>query len=143
MREIETNALSLISLATLAANRFEAEKRGVIAAIASVAGDRGRASNYVYGAAKGMVAIFLSGLRNRLARSGVAVVTIKPAFVDTPMTASFEKKGLLWAKPDAVAAGIVRAIDRRADVVYLPGFWRLIMLVIRHIPEAAFKRLSL
>jgi short-subunit dehydrogenase len=143
MREIETNALSVISLATLAAIRFEAEKRGVIAAIASVAGDRGRASNYVYGAAKGMVAIFFSGLRNRLAKSGVAVVTIKPGFVDTPMTASFEKKGLLWAKPDAVAAGIVRAIDRRADVVYLPGFWRLIMFVICHIPEAAFKRLSL
>jgi short-subunit dehydrogenase len=143
LREIETNALSVISLATLAANRFEAERRGVIAAIGSVAGDRGRASNYVYGAAKGMVAIFLAGLRNRLAKSGVAVVTIKPGFVDTPMTAAFEKRGLLWAKPDAVAAGIVRAIDRRANDAYLPSFWRFIMLVIRHIPEGIFKRLSL
>jgi len=140
---LQTNALSAISLASEAANRFEAQKSGVIAVIGSVAGDRGRQSNYVYGAAKGMVAIFLEGLRNRLAKSNVAVVTIKPGFVDTPMTAAFEKKGLLWAKPEQIAAGIVRAIDRRADVVYLPGFWRLIMLAIRHIPEFVFKKLSL
>jgi short-subunit dehydrogenase len=143
LAEINTNALSAISIATLAANRFEPQKKGVIAVIGSVAGDRGRQSNYVYGAAKGMVAIFLEGLRNRLAKSGVAVVTIKPGFVDTPMTAQFEKKGPLWAQPQDVAAGIVKAIDRRADVVYLPGFWRLIMLVIRHIPEFIFKKLSL
>ena len=143
LAEINTNALSVISIATLAANRFEPQKKGVIAVIGSVAGDRGRQSNYVYGAAKGMVAIFLEGLRNRLAKSGVAVVTIKPGFVDTPMTAQFEKKGPLWAQPQDVAAGIVKAIDRRADVVYLPGFWRLIMLVIRHIPEFIFKKLSL
>jgi len=143
MAAIQTNALSAISLAAIAANRFEARRRGVIAVIGSVAGDRGRQSNYVYGAAKGLVAIFLEGLRNRLAKADVAVVTIKPGFVDTPMTAAFEKKGLLWAKPDAIAAGIVKAIDRGAAVVYLPGFWRAIMLVIRHIPEFLFKRLSL
>ena len=131
----------MTALATLAANRFEAEKRGVVAAIAAVAGDRGRASNYIYGAAKGMVAIFLSGLRNRLAKSGVAVVTIKPGFVDTPMTASFEKKRLLWAKPDAVAD---RPRHRPACRHRLPpGFWRLIMLVIRYISEAAVMPLSL
>ena len=139
----QTNALSAISLAAIAANRFEAQRSGVIAVIGSVAGDRGRQSNYVYGASKGFVAIFLEGLRNRLGKADVAVVTIKPGFVDTPMTAAFEKKGLLWAKPDAVSAGIVKAIDRGAAVVYLPGFWRLIMLVIRHIPEFLFKRLSL
>ncbi|MFZ2853685.1 MAG: SDR family NAD(P)-dependent oxidoreductase, partial [Rhodocyclaceae bacterium] len=97
---------------------------------------------YVYGAAKGMVGLFLQGLRNRLSKKGVQVLTIKPGFVDTPMTASF-KKGALWAQPEAIAHGIVSAIDGRKDVVYLPGFWRLIMLVIRHIPERIFKRLSL
>ena len=140
---ISTNALSAISLATIAANRFEARKAGVIAVIGSVAGDRGRQSNYVYGAAKGMVATFFQGLRNRLDKSGVAVVTIKPGFVDTPMTAHLEKSGPLWAKPDQIAAGIVSAIDRRANVVYLPFFWRYILLIIRLVPERVFKRLSL
>lgn len=143
LAEIHTNALSAISIAALAANLFEPAGRGTIAVIGSVAGDRGRQSNYVYGAAKGMVAIFLQGLRNRLARSGVAVVTIKPGFVDTPMTAGVAKKGLLWAQPDGVARGIVAAISRRRDVVYLPGFWRLIMLIITHVPERIFKRMSL
>jgi len=90
-----------------------------------------------------MVALFLQGLRNRLAGRGIQVLTIKPGFVDTPMTAAFERKGALWATPDRVAAGIVRAIERRRDVVYLPWFWRPIMLVIQHIPERVFKRLSL
>ncbi|OBS09991.1 oxidoreductase, short-chain dehydrogenase/reductase family [Acidihalobacter prosperus] len=115
----------------------------MVAAISSVAGDRGRQSNYVYGAAKGMLTLFLQGLRNRLVRAGVSVVTIKPGFVDTPMTAHIEKKGLLWAPPEAVAQGILRAIAKRRDVVYLPGVWRWIMLIIRHIPEAVFKRLEL
>jgi len=143
LEEIRTNALSVVSIASLAANEFEAAGKGVIAVIGSVAGDRGRQSNYVYGAAKGMVAIFLEGLRNRLDKSGVTVVTIKPGFVDTPMTASFDKKGLLWAQPQDVASGILRALTRNKDVIYLPGVWRLIMLIIRHIPQAIFKRLSL
>lgn len=142
LMELETNALSVIAVASLLANRFEAQGRGVIAVIGSVAGDRGRQSNYVYGAAKGMVGLFLQGLRNRLSRKGVRVVTIKPGFVDTPMTASF-KKGALWASADQVASGIVRAMERADGEVYLPGFWRLIMLIIRHIPEAVFKRMSL
>jgi len=142
LKEIDTNALSVVALATLAAQRLEAQAHGTLAVISSVAGDRGRQSNYVYGAAKGMVSLFLQGLRNRLSRAGVQVLTIKPGFVDTPMTAAFPK-GALWAKPDAVARGIVRAIDRRREEVYLPGFWRLIMLVIRHVPERLFKRLSL
>lgn len=143
MREIQTNALSQISIVTLVAQRFEVAGRGTIAVIGSVAGDRGRQSNYVYGAAKGMLSIFMDGLRNRLARKGVDVLTIKPGFVDTPMTAHIAGKGRLWAKPDDVAQGIVDAVANRGDVVYLPFVWRPIMFVIRHIPEKIFKRLSL
>lgn len=143
LAEIETNALSVLALVSLAANRFEARRAGTIAVISSVAGDRGRKSNYVYGASKGMVSLLLQGLRNRLAGAGVQVLTIKPGFVDTPMTAGIKKGGPLWAKPEAVGRGIVDAIDARKDVVYLPRFWRLIMLVIRLIPERIFKRLSL
>lgn len=143
LQEIQTNALSVISIVTLAANRFEDRGRGTIAVISSVAGDRGRQSNYVYGAAKGFVSIFLQGLRNRLFRKNVRVVTVKPGFVDTPMTAGFPKKGFLWASPERVARGIVRAIDRGCDEVYVPWFWRPILWIIRHIPEAIFKRLSL
>jgi short-subunit dehydrogenase len=142
LREIETNGVSVVALATLLGAAFDEQGSGSLAVIGSVAGDRGRQSNYVYGAAKGMVGVFLQGLRNRLAKRGVQVLTIKPGFVDTPMTAAFTK-GALWAKPDAIARGIVRAIDRRADEVYLPRFWWLIMTLIRHIPERVFKRLSL
>jgi short-subunit dehydrogenase len=140
---IHTNAISVISLATLLANRFEARGHGTLVAIGSVAGDRGRQSNYVYGTAKGMVGLFLQGLRNRLSGKGVRVITVKPGFVDTPMTAAFEKKGLLWAQPDQIAKGIVAAVERGRDEVYLPWFWRWIMLVILHIPEPLFKRLRL
>lgn len=141
--EIETNALSVISLLTHLGNRFEHHGGGVIAVISSVAGDRGRQSNYVYGCAKGMVTIFLQGLRNRLYRHGTDVVTIKPGFVDTPMTDGFDKSGPLWAKPDVVAAGIVKAMRKGRQEVYLPWFWWGIMQIIRHIPEFIFKRLSL
>ena len=142
LKEIDTNALSVIALATRLGEFFEKQGGGTLAVIGSVAGDRGRQSNYVYGAAKGMVGIFLQGLRNRLAGRGVQVLTIKPGFVDTPMTAAFAKNAL-WAKPEAIARGIVRAVDKKSDVVYLPGFWRVVMLIIRHIPERLFKRLSL
>ena len=90
-----------------------------------------------------LVSLFLQGLRNRLAGVGVQVLTIKPGFVDTPMTAHIPERGLLWAQPEEVAAGIMRALDKRHDVVYLPRFWALIMLIIRTIPERLFKRLSL
>ena len=142
VRELETNALSVISLLTHLANHFEAQRHGCLAVIASVAGDRGRQSNYVYGTAKGALSIFLQGLRNRLYKSGVQVLTIKPGFVDTPMTAAFAK-GALWATPDTVADDIFRAVGSRRDVLYTPGFWRLIMFIIRNVPEAIFKRLSL
>jgi decaprenylphospho-beta-D-erythro-pentofuranosid-2-ulose 2-reductase len=140
--EFETNALSTLSLMSELAGRFEENGSGTLAVIGSVAGDRGRQSNYVYGAAKGTVALFAQGLRNRLHGRGVRVITIKPGFVDTPMTAAFDK-GALWAQPDRVGADIHRAIERGRDVVYTPWFWRWIMLVIRLIPEAVFKRLKL
>jgi len=142
-KEIHINALSVINLLTILGNQFEAQGKGVIAVISSVAGDRGRQSNYVYGAAKGMVSIFLQGLRNRLASKGVSVVTIKPGFVDTPMTSEFDKKGPLWAKPDAIAKGILSAMRKGKNEVYLPWFWWWIMQIIKHIPETIFKKLSL
>lgn len=142
LHEIDINGLSVVALATRLGEKFAAQGRGSLAVIGSVAGDRGRQSNYVYGAAKGMVSLFLQGLRNRLAKQGIQVLTIKPGFVDTPMTATFSK-GALWAKPEAIAQGIVRAIDRNKDEVYLPAFWWLIMTIIRHVPERIFKRLSL
>ena len=130
MQEIKTNALSVIALLTNLANTFESQKSGTIAIISSVAGDRGRQSNYVYGSAKAMVTTFASGLRQRLYKSGVSVVTIKPGFVDTPMTAEF-KKGFLWASPDKVANLIVMACDKKNAEVYVPGFWWGIMVVIK------------
>lgn len=140
--ELNTNALGPLSLLTDIANRLEQQRSGTIAFISSVAGDRGRQSNYIYGAAKGMVSTYLQGLRNRLCKSGVNVLDIRPGFVDTPMTAAF-KKGLLWAQPGDIAQLILRAIDNKKTLVYAPFFWRYIMLVIRLIPEAIFKKLSL
>lgn len=142
LEEFTINCTSVISLLTLLANYFEPRKKGCIAVISSVAGDRGRKANYLYGAAKGAVTVFLQGLRNRLAKSGVAVVTIKPGFVDTPMTASM-RKGLLFASPRKVGEGIYHAMLKGKEVVYLPWFWRPIMLIIKSIPEPVFKRMSI
>ena len=142
LQELQTNALSVIALLTLLANHFEQQRHGSIAVISSVAGDRGRQSNYIYGTAKGALNIFLQGLRNRLHKSGVQVLTIKPGFVDTPMTAAFPK-GPLWAMPEKVAQDIDNAIEKKKDALYTPGFWMLIMLIIKSVPEKLFKRLSL
>ena len=131
---LDTNFVSPVSLAMRLAEAFEHQGSGTLAAIGSVAGDRGRQSNYAYGAAKGGLATFLGGLRHRLASRGVRVVTLKPGFIDTPMTRDFPK-GPLWASPDRAAAGIVAAIDRGASVTYVPGFWRPIMWVIRALPD--------
>lgn len=142
LHELDTNGLSVIALSTHIANILEKQQSGTLAVITSVAGDRGRQSNYVYGAAKAAVSVFLQGLRNRLYRHHVHVLTIKPGFVDTIMTKDF-KKGILWVSPDTIAKGIVKAIDKKKNVVYLPAFWSLIMLIIKHIPESIFKRMRL
>jgi short-subunit dehydrogenase len=142
MQEFHTNLLSTVSLFTIAANIIEQQRKGMIAVISSVAGDRGRGSNYVYGAAKAGLSTFTSGLRNRLRKSGVHVLTIKPGQVDTPMTVSY-KKTLTWTRPEVVAKDIITAMKKRDDVLYTPHYWRWIMLVIRTIPEPVFKRLKL
>lgn len=142
MQEILTNALSVIALLTHIANRFEQQKNGTIAVISSVAGDRGRQSNYVYGSTKAMVTVFTSGLRQRLYKAGVSVVTIKPGFIDTPMTVDL-KKGPLWVSPEAIARGIHAAIEKRCDVIYTPWFWLGIMTVIKLMPEKIFKKINI
>jgi len=138
---ISLNALSVVSLLTIAANIFEPRGRGVIAAITSIAGDRGRRPNYVYGSAKSLVSTFLHGLRMRLESKGARVIDIKPGFVRTPMTAHLPQDGLLWADPAPVGVSIARAMERRRGVVYLPWFWYWIMLIVRHIPSRLFLHL--
>lgn len=143
LRDMRTNLLSPISLLTHLGNAMAARGQGTIAVVGSVAGDRGRASNYAYGAAKGGLGVFVAGLRHRLGRLGVRVTLVKPGFVDTPMTAGIAKGGPLWATPDRVAADIHRALRTGPAVLYTPWFWRPIMLVIRLLPDAVFRRLKL
>lgn len=140
--ELNINFLSVVSLLTIATNAFLEKGHGQAVVISSVAGDRGRQSNYIYGTAKGALSIYLQGLRNRLSSKNINVLTIKPGFVDTPMTKDFNK-GFLWVTPKNIAKGIVKAMDKQRDVVYLPWFWRWIMLIIKMIPERIFKKLSL
>jgi short-subunit dehydrogenase len=142
LAEFRLNATSVISLVSLLANYFERQQHGCIAVISSVAGDRGRRSNYIYGSAKGAVSLFLEGVRGRLHEAGVSVVTIKPGFVDTPMTDS-KPKNFLFASPRSVGRGVYWAMVRGKDVVYLPWFWRWIMLAVRTIPGPVFKRMGL
>ena len=125
------------------ATRFEAQRSGVIAAISSVAGDRGRKSNYVYGAAKGGLQRFLEGLRHRLHGAGVAVLDIRPGFVSTKMTEHLPRTGPLWATPEKVAVDITKAIDARRAVLYTPWFWQVILGIVTALPRSLFHRTSL
>jgi len=129
-------------LGALAA-RFEARGSGTIIGISSVAGERGRASNYVYGAAKAGFTAFLSGLRNRLSRTPVQVITVLPGFVATRMTEGLDLNPRLTAQPDEVAEAIYRAYQKRRDIIYIRPVWRLIMAIIRTLPEPVFKRTRL
>lgn len=125
------------------ANRMERSGRGTIIGISSVAGDRGRATNYIYGSAKAGLSTFLSGLRNRLSSKGIKVITVKPGFVHTRMTETMKLPPLLTAQPEEVAAAIVAAESGGRDIVYVRRIWRPIMFVIRALPEPIFKRLAL
>jgi short-subunit dehydrogenase len=141
-RILDTNLVGAVSILSLLANHFEEKRKGFLCALSSVAGDRGRQSNYVYGAAKAGLTVFLQGLRNRLHPSGVAVTTIKPGFVDTRMT--YGRPGLfLVASPQAAAKRIVEAALKGEDQAYVPRFWWPVMLLIRLIPEKLFKRMRL
>ncbi|QMU61448.1 MAG: SDR family oxidoreductase [Gammaproteobacteria bacterium] len=139
---LNTNFLSKASLLTYVANKVEKETNRSLIIVSSVAGDRGRQSNYIYGASKGALSMFVQGLRNRLQKADCSVTTIKPGFIDTPMTKEFDKN-ILWATPEQVANDIFKASMKGRDVIYSPWFWRYIMFIIRCIPEGIFKKLSL
>ena len=143
-RTIDLNFSSAVALLAPLANHFEKRRSGYLAVISSVAGDRGRQSNYTYGASKAGLTAYLQGLRNRLYPSGVHVLTIKPGFVDTPMIQGrVNPNSPLVASPARVARDIDRAIRHRRNTIYTPWFWWLIMLAVRMVPEPLFKRLKL
>lgn len=142
VRALELNLVATVALLTRLASEFERQGSGTIAVISSVAGDRGRQSNYVYGAAKAGVTVFLQGLRQRLHPAGVRVLTLKPGFVDTPMTAHLPRNPLS-SPPHRAGRAIYRALEARRDVAYIPWFWRPVMTLIRALPESLFKRIRL
>lgn len=143
LREFVTNGTSVIALLTLLANQFQRQQAGAIGVITSVAGDRGRPSNYVYGSAKAAVSTFCEGLRARLFKAGVSLTDIRPGFVATPMTQGLPLPKPLVAQPEAVAKRIVAGIEGKVDVLYAPAFWQMIMLIIRNIPRRIFKGMAL
>lgn len=143
-KSLHTNFISVASLLTHIANSLEVRGAGSIVVMSSVAGDRGRKSNYIYGSAKGALSLFCQGLRNRLAASGVQLMTVKPGFIDTPMTSDIPKTpAVLWASPEQVANDMVSGWKKKKDVIYTRWFWFYILLIIKSIPERIFKKMSL
>lgn len=143
LKTLAVNYNGCASILSIAANEMEASKRGVIVGVSSVAGDRGRAKNYFYGSAKAGFTAFLSGLRNRLYSKGVHVVTVKPGFVYTRMTKDMELPPRLTATSERVAKDIYKAVRKKKNIIYSTGKWRLIMWIIRNIPEWQFKKMKL
>ncbi|SFU80473.1 MULTISPECIES: SDR family oxidoreductase [Pseudomonas] len=143
LSEFAINGTSVISLLTLLAKQFETQHCGTLAVISSVAGDRGRPSNYLYGTAKAAVSTFCEGLRARLYKVGVHVIDIKPGFVDTPMTQGLPLPAQLVVKPEQIAKRIVKGIENKTNVLYTPGFWKAIMLIIKLVPQFVFKKTNL
>jgi len=139
---IQTNLISQMSLLTLLADRFEQQGRGCLAAISSVAGDRGRASNYIYGASKAGLSCYLQGLQQRMGKTGVRVIDFRPGPVDTPMTAGMPK-GILWSTPEKIASAMDRGLEHRSGTLYLPFYWRPIMALIRLMPNPLIRRLGI
>lgn len=142
-RILEVNYIGAVSILNIAAEQYAAAGNGIIVGISSVAGERGRASNYLYGSAKAGFTAYLSGLRNRLSEKGVHVLTVKPGFVDTRMTENMPLPPLLTATPDAVANAIYSAVLKKKNVLYVKWFWRWIMFVIKCVPEPIFKKMKL
>ena len=142
-RTLDTNLTGAIAIIEQFAAGFEERKSGFIAALSSVAGDRGRKMNYIYGASKAGLSAYLQGLRNRLHVSGVQVTTIKPGFMDTPMTYGMGLPQILVADPASAGHAIVRAILKKKNVAYVPVFWRYILAIIKSIPEWQFKKMSI
>ena len=140
---IATNYTSAVSILEIIASELEMKKNGFIVGISSVAGDRGRQSNYIYGSAKSGFSTYLSGLNHRMYKSGVTVLTVKPGFVETKMTTGLDLPERLTAKPKEVAEYIFKSIQKRKSMIYVKPVWRLIMLVIIHLPELIFKRSNL
>jgi short-subunit dehydrogenase len=140
---IHSNYTGAVSILNIVANDFARRRKGTIVGISSVAGERGRQSNYLYGSAKAGFTAYLSGLRNRLFAHGVHVITVKPGFVKTKMIEGLKTPGPLTASPKSVAQKISKAIIQKKDTVYVLPIWALVMMVIRSIPEAIFKRLKL
>ena len=140
---INVNFTGIVSILNIIANIFEAKKSGTIIAISSVAGDRGRKANYIYGASKAGLSTYLSGLRNRLFNSNVRVITVKPGFVYTKMTKHLKLPSKLTATPEVVAKDTFNAFLTKKDVIYTKKIWWTIMCIIKHIPEKIFKRMSI
>ena len=142
-RIIRTNYLGLIPILLLAADAFEKRGSGVIIGISSVAGDRGRAANYIYGSAKAGFTTFLAGLRNRLGSKGIQVITIKPGFAATSMSDGLDLPPLLTAQPAEIGEAIYGAYKKKQNTVYVKKIWWWIMLIIIHMPEFIFQRTNL
>ena len=143
LNTINVNFTGAVSILNIIANDMEQNKNGFIVGVSSVAGDRGRKANYIYGSAKAGFSAYLSGLRNRLYESGVKVLTVKPGFVNTKMTAKLDLPTKLTAQPEDVAKDIFTAQQKGNDVLYTKPIWRVIMMIIKMIPEWKFKGMSL
>ena len=143
LKTININYVGNVSIINIFANYYEKEKDGFIVGVSSVAGDRGRKSNYIYGSAKAGFSAYLSGVRNRLSKSNVTVLTVKPGFVDTKMTKNLNLPKKLTASTKEVAQDIFNAQQKRKSILYTKWYWEWIMCIIKHIPETIFKRLNL
>lgn len=143
LNTINVNYTGVVSILNIIANDYEKNKNGFIVGISSVAGDRGRKANYIYGSSKAAFSTYLSGLRNRLYESGVKVLTVKPGFVNTKMTVNLDLPEKLTAQPEDVANDIFNAQKKGKDILYTKSIWRLVMLIIKHIPEFMFKKMSI
>ncbi|MDH3981739.1 MAG: SDR family oxidoreductase [Kiritimatiellaceae bacterium] len=140
---IDVNFTGMVSILNVVADAFEQRGSGSIAAVSSVAGDRGRQSNYIYGSAKAGLTTYLAGLRNRLSKKGIHVMTVKPGFCHTKMTEHLDLPGVLTAEPEQVANAVFQGLEKKRNVVYTLWMWRYVMLIIRHIPETIFKKLEM